>query len=316
MTCSIVICTYQRAEMCREAVRRLLGVIGARDEIIVVDQAPEEPGTPETLAGLGADNRLRYFRQSRPDLVRARNHGVQMAKGDIVLFVDDDVIPSPDLVKAHLAAYVSEETGAVAGRVVTAGIPPADVLDPRALDPVDGCFYTNFDHREPAVLLTARGCNMSFRRSVLIGIGGSDTHFRPPFAFREDSDACLRVRALGYRLVFAPEAELVHLEAPRGGTRVPARRRSGVGRELHSYRRYFFHYRDNLYFLCRHFRGAGWRRWLWRSYRAYVGCSRWPWRLVAKNLCFLAALLQARWWSLTSRPPYFEPPLTDPPREG
>jgi hypothetical protein len=59
------------------------------------------------------------------------------------------------------------------------------------------------------------------------------------------------------------------------------------------YRKHFFHYRDNLYFLHRHFDGPRLKRYVWDAYRTYVGLSRWPWRLAAKNGAFLAAWLQA-----------------------
>jgi hypothetical protein len=72
------------------------------------------------------------------------------------------------------------------------------------------------------------------------------------------------------------------------------------------YRQHFCHYRDNLYFVQKHFRGSERRRYIWRSYRDYVGISRWPWRLIAKHACFLAALLDASWLARVSRPPHFE----------
>jgi hypothetical protein len=63
--------------------------------------------------------------------------------------------------------------------------------------------------------------------------------------------------------------------------------------ELAQYARHYRHYRDNLYFLCRHFSGSERIKLIARAYRDYVGISRWPWRLIAKNLCFLTALAQA-----------------------
>ena len=99
------------------------------------------------------------------------------------------------------------------------------------------------------VVMTARGCNMSFRRDLLTRIGGFDPHIE---IFRDDTDGCFRVINAGYRVRFVPEAALVHLNAPSGGTRSEeAGARSCISREWRLYRQYYRHYRDNLYFLLK-----------------------------------------------------------------
>src|SRR6185436_493658 len=113
----------------------------------------------------------------------------------------------------------------------------------------------------------------------------------------------------GYRIVFEPGAAVVHLSAVTGGTRALARSHYSNGsvfRELASYRRSFLHYRDNLYFLCKFFRGIERLHWIKDAYKTYVGISRWPWRLLAKNMLFIAAFVQAYYWSKTVSPPFFE----------
>jgi GT2 family glycosyltransferase len=234
-------------------------------------------------------------------MVQARNAAIQHAHGRIVLFVDDDVIPSPSLLDAHADAYADLSVGGVAGRILgpneTDGsathIPAADWMD------------TNFNMRCRTLVETARGCNMSFRRDLLLKVGGFDPGFRPPFFFREDSDVSFRIREAGYELIFEPAACLRHLEAKSGGARGLAKPQSATRSELWMYRQHFCHYRDNLYFILKHFCGKERHRYLWRSYCDYVGISRWPWRLVAKNLCFVAAFISASWTRRTSRPPFF-----------
>jgi GT2 family glycosyltransferase len=58
------------------------------------------------------------------------------------------------------------------------------------------------------------GANMSFRREVLARLGGFRNDFRGVGALREDTDIFLRVRALGYRAVFAHDAVVDHVGAP------------------------------------------------------------------------------------------------------
>jgi GT2 family glycosyltransferase len=297
---SAVVVTYRRPTLVAETVNLLLPQLGPLDELLVVDQSPERH------EGLAAHCRVQYFGQLPPNMVRARNLALSRARGDVVLFVDDDVIPEAGLVAAHREAYGDPAVGGVAGRILEPHAASAGEPDPRFLDLSEGWRYADFTHtaRRDDVM-TVRGCNMSFRRDLLLRLGGFDTHLRPPFCFREDSEMSFRVRREGYRVVFEPRAGLIHLSAPQGGTRPGGAKPGRLQQELTMYKRHFLHYRDNLYFITKHFRGRPRRRWVADAYCTYVGLSRWPWRLVAKNLCFLAAWMQAGAWAATDKPPYF-----------
>lgn len=285
---SIIIVTYQRHGPLSATLRELGPALPARGcsdgEILVIDQKPKLPLSPELLRIPG----LRYIVLDRPGMVNARNAGILQSRGDILIFLDDDVIPSPGLVSGHLGAYLDVSIGGVAGRILDPGQNEFPTPHPRMFDLEEGWEYAHFDHDVAGDVMTSRGCNMSFRRSVLVEIGGFD-----PFLeiFRDDTDACLRVMDAGFRVRFVPEACLVHVNAPSGGTRgAEAEARSAWSREMAMYRQHYRHYRDNLYFLLRHFRGERQRRYLRQAYRGYVGFSRLPWRLLAKNACFVAAL--------------------------
>lgn len=256
-------------------------------EVIVVDQCPRGP-LPEDIQSTPG---LVYLASDTPGMVRARNQALQIARGDIVIFLDDDVFPSKGLIAGHLSAYSDTRVGGVAGRIVEGNDLTEDVPDASVFDLVDGWQFARFDHRTRGAVMTARGCNMSFRRDLLRSLGGFDENIE---IFRDDSDMCLRVIEAGYRIVFEPEAELIHLNCPSGGTRGTAvEATSSCSREWRSYRQYYRHYRDNLYFIIKHFRGRRRRRYLWQSYCSYVGFSRWPWRVLAKNYCFLTAWYRA-----------------------
>jgi GT2 family glycosyltransferase len=284
---SVVIASYLRPTLLRATVAGLAPMVGDNGEILVVEQAP----AVDLSAEFARLPRVRHLVLPRPGAVPARNHGIRQARGDVVIFVDDDVIPQCGFIEAHLAPYRDPTVGGVAGRVLEAGKEPAEGIDPRALDPEDGWRYTHYDHPLRMDVTHAPSCNLSFRRSVLTAVGGFDPNFR--LAWREDSDLCFRVRNAGHRLVFEPAAALLHLAASEGGTRAAPPAAGRVWQELLLYRKHFRHYRDNLYFLLKHFRGR--KRWQWvlDAYVSYVGLSRWPWRLAAKNACFLLALVQA-----------------------
>jgi len=234
--------------------------------------------------------------------VKARNMGIQIAKGDIIIFVDDDIKPLPGLISGHLSAYEDPSVGAVAGRIFEPGQEETDKIDRRALDPRNGLDFAHFNHNERIDVLTARGCNMSFRREVLMKLGGFDPCFK---RIRDDSDMSFRVRAAGYRLIFEPTATLIHYSAKSGGTRGIDGQVSFIDAELNIYRLLFRHCKDDLYFILKHYKSIMQWQFIWKSYKNYVGFSRWPWRLLAKNLCFIAALGYSTYWTTISRPPYF-----------
>jgi GT2 family glycosyltransferase len=215
---SIVIATYGREGVLCDTLRHLLAVDLGPAEIIVVDQTPRHQ--PETTAYLESiAERIRLVRLDRPGLPRARNVGWRAARGSIVLYLDDDVIPLPGLVDGHRHAYDDPRVGGVAGRVITTGFPLPDTPSAKSRLPGVGWLFFNFAQTTAAEVDSARGCNMSFRRAVLAEVGGFDERYRSSPCSREESDCCFRVRRLGHRIVFAPEAAVEHLMQASGGTR-------------------------------------------------------------------------------------------------
>jgi GT2 family glycosyltransferase len=226
-------------------------------------------------------------------MVGARNVGLDLARGQIAIFLDDDVIPHRGLVEAHLAAYDDPRVGGVAGRILDQGHEDGALPHPKVFDPQDGWRHAHFDHAQPGDVMTSRGCNMSFRRELLMRLRGFDGRLQ---MWRDDTDMCFRVRDAGYAIRFVPAASLMHLASASGGTRPGQQAPSAFAGELRMYRTHYRHYRDNLYFLAKHLGGAEHRRAVLEAYRDYVGLSRWPWRLLAKNGCFAVALGRAYYW--------------------
>lgn len=255
---SIVICTYNRPELCRATVEHLLKLQPANTELIIVDQSPLDSRLETTEIPLPSGRRCELIHLSPPGLTRARNVGFRAACGDIVLFVDDDVVPDPTLLTAHLDAYADPMVGGVAGQVRHQGEIQTEGPDARIGDPVTGWLHCQFNHRTPMSVPTARGCNMSFRRELLDRIGGFDELLGPPASFREDTDASFRIRKLGHEIRFIPAAGLLHLYDGKGGTR--AGHRDSLGAKLRYEKAYQAHFRDDLYFTGKHFQGTDRRR--------------------------------------------------------
>jgi GT2 family glycosyltransferase len=153
------------------------------------------------------------------------NRLLSLASGDVVLFIDDDVVPDSRLIEAHRANYATSNPDgpwdAVAGGVDQFSFPmaPSTVAQVGRYDRWTGALRTGFNARVRGPVDFAQGCNMSFRREVLCAAGGFDTGFLGNAYFFE-TEACLRVTRRGGRMVFDPTARLQHLQSPVGGARV------------------------------------------------------------------------------------------------
>jgi hypothetical protein len=109
---SVVVPTFNRGPALAETIRRLFASeLDGRDdlEILVVDDGStvpaveSVPATAPTAASPGWP--LRWLRQSNAGPAAARNAGFRAGTGELTLFVDDDILVPPDLVRAHVAAH-------------------------------------------------------------------------------------------------------------------------------------------------------------------------------------------------------------------
>jgi GT2 family glycosyltransferase len=213
---SLVLPTLDRPEAIYNVLRHLEHQTTAPYEIIVVDQsaAPDE-----RLRAYAAGNpRVRVHRIAERGLPNARNVGVALAAGDVVLFLDDDSIPEPDLVRFHAASYADAGVSGVGGRVQ--GGYDSGGAAVGTFRESDGKVVRNFGAAIRCEVDHLPGGNMSFRREVFGRTGGFDKAFGGS-AIGEETDFCLRARRAGFRFVFEPRASLEHLHLATGGCRAP-----------------------------------------------------------------------------------------------
>lgn len=209
---SVVLPTVDRPEAIYNLLRHLEHQTLPPHEIIVVDQSSETNLRVAALPG------VRYHRIVERGLPNARNVGVALAGGDVVLFLDDDSIPDPGLVRAHAARYEDPGVAGVGGRVL--GGYDRDEGLPGRFRSADGRVLRNFSSLRTAEVDHLPGGNMSFRREVFTRIDGFDSSYGGS-AIGEETDFCLRARKAGFRLVYEPGACLDHLHLPTGGCRIP-----------------------------------------------------------------------------------------------
>ena len=213
---SVVVPTYRREGVLCESLAHLLAQDYPDFEVVVVDQTAEHEAATRRFLDAHRE-RLNYLAVAEPGLPRARNLGARAARGEVVLFVDDDIVPVDDqLLAAHAACYANPLVGAVAGRVLEPI--PSNAPAGHAYVNAFGRIVSNFSGTEPAEVWTAKGANMSFRRRVLQEVGPFDDRYAGN-SILEETDYCYRVRALGYDIRFEPRAAVHHLVAPTGGCR-------------------------------------------------------------------------------------------------
>lgn len=208
---------------CLEGLER--GTRPAPLEVLLLDNGE---GDLWNRVGAGLDPaRYRVVRIQRPfNFSEVNNEGAALAKGEILLFLNDDTVPiSPDWIAAMLAFARRPDVGAVgakllypdgtiqhAGLVLGLGAPVGHVFRGLAgSDPGHGGLAS-----VARDVSAVTGACLMIRRNVFRDIGGWNPAYRLDFG---DVDLCLRLRARGYRVVWTPSAVLTHHEsATRGRT--------------------------------------------------------------------------------------------------
>jgi len=198
---SVIICTRDRCAAMAEVLESLACQRPGNEplEIVVVDD-----GSQEDTASV-----CRSFRERLPGLrfvatgtharlPGARNLGVGAARGEFLLFTDDDCVAAPDWVASMSAALARHPI--VAGAVDTAG-----------MSFIEDCHNTAQFHRflpgRPAGPETfIAGANMGIRRSVIQELGG----FNAGQTIASDTEFVLRCRERGIPVYFTPGSRVVH----------------------------------------------------------------------------------------------------------
>jgi glycosyltransferase involved in cell wall biosynthesis len=106
MNITVVIPTYNRRALLRKTLEGLSQQTGvaSMEEVIVVSDGSTD-GTREAAEQFSTRLPIRVLEQERSGVSRARNHGMREVKSDVVLFLDDDVVPGPQLVSEHAAFH-------------------------------------------------------------------------------------------------------------------------------------------------------------------------------------------------------------------
>lgn len=207
----IVIPTYRREQVLLDTIHYLLALGPAPVEILVIDQTEHhETATATRLESLAASGAIRWIRLSRPSITHAMNVGLLESRSEIVLFLDDDIVPGSDLVRAHVEAHAERSVNIVAGQVLQ----PWEEALPPDVDPKPFRFCSS----RRSLVTELMGGNLSVKKDVAIRLGGFDENF-VHVAYRFEAEFCDRALVAGESILFEPRASICHLKAIHGGTR-------------------------------------------------------------------------------------------------
>jgi GT2 family glycosyltransferase len=207
---TVAIPTYQREQVLLDTLAALLALQPGPAEILVLDQTKEHlAGTEQRLSQLHRDGAIRWSKLEKPSITGAMNQAICLASQDFVLFVDDDIVPEPRLLHAHLAAHDRHAGGLVAGRVIQ---PWQEDGSWRRLQGF------HFAAEASGVAGEFIGCNFSVRRQRALELGGFDENF-VRVGYRYEAEFAHRLLAAGGSIWYEAGACLHHLKAPSGGTR-------------------------------------------------------------------------------------------------
>ena len=244
---SIVIPVFNKFDLTYNCVKSVIETgADVPFEIIVVDDCSRD----ETmLAGFAFGRGIRLVRSEvNAGFVRSCNRGFDAARGQYVLFLNNDTTVKKDWLDELYGTMQCDPQIGVAGAKL---LYPDGTLQEcggivwrlgdgwnwgrgQAADDPRYCYLRDADYVSGAALM--------IRAELFARFGKFDEHYAP--GYYEDTELCFRAREAGYRVVVQPAAEVVHFEGASAGTSTTG---SGMKRyQAINHRKFFERWKDTL----------------------------------------------------------------------
>ena len=241
---SIILCTCDRSGPLQQ-VLQALDKMDLRSEweteLLLVDNGSSDDSAA-LLKNATLDNvQVRYLREPRRGKGYALNTGLAEARGDIILFLDDDTIPAEDWAQQMVAALSRGDCDAVTGEITIA----PNLQRPWLTAAHRWWLASSHDAQPRRGSRELIGANMGLRRSILKRVGAFDPELGPgALGLGEDTLLGWQLVEAGFKIGYAAEARVTHQPDPsrltRGGWLSEARKH---GRS-EAYLRYHWEHTD------------------------------------------------------------------------
>ncbi len=209
---SVIVPTFNRCEILKDC----LSALAAQDfpfgdfEIIVVDDGSSD-NTAEAVRQVNSRFEIRYIHQRNSGPAAARNNGARHARGDLLLILNDDAVPFPNLVAGHYYMHKQMPRGEKLA-----------VLGTREYRDRDKLLTLNFLYDQVPFSMRVYGLkegfypaaffvtfNISLRKKDFETLGGFDEDF--PSAIAEDTEFGIRWENSGGKIFFMPRLRAHHV---------------------------------------------------------------------------------------------------------
>ena len=231
MKTSLIICTKNREDDLYRAIESVNQQNLKPDELIIVD-AGDNTGLEKLIKYKVNKNINSIYISSAPGLTRQRNIGIRNSTGDIISFIDDDVVLDPNyiqIINKTFAEDLKGIIGAVSGKITNIKERGSLILDIKLIKNAihgliskvfllpsagNGKFkssgFPSHPHllEDKSLIECLSGCCMSFRAEIFKKVLFDESFIT--YSYMEDDDISLKVLKLGYRICFIPDAQLIH----------------------------------------------------------------------------------------------------------
>lgn len=230
MKTTVIVATHDRPESIRRLIASLAPELASGSREIVV----AENGTPAPMQLAVEGAPLKHLHEARAGKCRIQNRAIADATGELLVFLDDDLVVAPGYLAAVEDFFdTHREFAAMKGRILPAEDPERKV---GAM-----AVYLDLpiaDHGDEVVEVRGvLGANMAFRAEALRQVGPFDERLGPGAGgHEEETEMSQRIRRAGFRIGYAPKALVYHEVDPSRANRerfIRIARERGRCRMLH-----------------------------------------------------------------------------------